>query len=240
MVFADIEASGVAEELAAKARAGEFDMGYETETPNTAKPEGQLVPNPVPEEPEDMELEPEAQFEILLDPEEVISALSEPEIAQGRVTEVEPLEEKPEETVIPTGDSFNTIDSATMDEHIQATLSEEEEEEEEEADIAESLDIDSQPPQDIEPEENDTRTTEDVADQTVTEPATLPSSTVVAEAVDSTHSASSHEPSESAPLETTKDLEEPSPALAIEHEPAKINQSSSPILPVDSIPDFDS
>jgi len=31
------EASGVADELAAKARAGEFDMG--TETPNTAKPE---------------------------------------------------------------------------------------------------------------------------------------------------------------------------------------------------------
>ena len=60
MVFADIEASGVADELAAKSRAGEFDMGYETETPSTAKPEGQLVPNPVPEEPEDVDLESEA------------------------------------------------------------------------------------------------------------------------------------------------------------------------------------
>jgi len=39
MVSADIEASGVADELAAKARAGKFDMGYGTETPNTAKPE---------------------------------------------------------------------------------------------------------------------------------------------------------------------------------------------------------
>jgi len=74
--------------------------------------------------------------------------------------------------------------------------------------------------------------------QTITEPTALPSSTVVPEAANSRSSAPSHEPSEAAHLETTKELEEPSPTLAVEHELAKINQSPIPVPPVDYILDL--
>jgi len=93
-----------------------------------------------------------------------------------------------------------------MDEHIQATSSEK-------ADMAEGLDVELP---------TSTRPGNDTS-QTITEPTALRSSTVVPEAANSRSSASSHEPSE-AHLETTKELEEPSPTLAVEHELAKINQ----------------
>ena len=74
MVFADIDASGVAFELAAKARAGEFDVDFEHEEPRTAKPaiesERDGTEN---EKPENVNLVClDSDFEISLDSEEDI------------------------------------------------------------------------------------------------------------------------------------------------------------------------
>ena len=125
MVFADIEYSGVADELAAKARAGEFEVHDETEAPKTARLISETSPSEgsPKDEPEDMDLESEAHFEILTLDEgnsglQIMSA--------GLVGE-----RNQEEPSIPGGGEegagiliADPIGSATMDEHIQATIAE--------------------------------------------------------------------------------------------------------------------
>lgn len=126
MVFADIEYNGVADELAAKARAGEFDVNYETEAPKSARLITESVFNESrEEEPSDIDLESESHFEISLD-EEMKTELVESDILSAEVkterNEAEPpIPEFEEESTVFTADS---IDSATMDEHILATISE--------------------------------------------------------------------------------------------------------------------
>jgi hypothetical protein len=135
MVFADIEYSGVADELAAKARAGEFDFNYETEPPKTARLISESGEHSQ-EEPDDMELESEAHFEISLDksgPTELQETKAEPEpsIPEAETEDFQVL-------------AADSIDSATMDEHIQATITEDATEQEElpaedaEADLVEA------------------------------------------------------------------------------------------------------
>ena len=127
MVFADIELSGVVDELAAKARAGEFDADYELEAPKSARLIAEAVSREPPREegPEDVDLETEAHFEISLDED----AISEPEgldILSADVT----TEGTVDELLIPKSEvesevlAADSVDSATMDEHIQATISE--------------------------------------------------------------------------------------------------------------------
>lgn len=125
MVFADIEYSGVADELAAKARAGEFDINFEIEAPKSARLITEVFNESREEEPEDMDLESEAHFEIPLNEElkiepvdlEILSA----EVKAERNEAEPPIPESEEESAVLTAGS---IDSATMDEHIQATISE--------------------------------------------------------------------------------------------------------------------
>jgi hypothetical protein len=67
MVFAEVEATAIADELAARARVGDFEPDFEAGGPKAARPADQ--------EPEDLEVDADAdtQFEISLDPEEEIS-----------------------------------------------------------------------------------------------------------------------------------------------------------------------
>jgi hypothetical protein len=67
MVFAEVEATAIADELAARARVGDFEPDFEAGGPKAARP--------VDQEPEDLEVDADAdsQFEISLDPEEEIS-----------------------------------------------------------------------------------------------------------------------------------------------------------------------
>ncbi|KAF9561181.1 Mob1/phocein [Agrocybe pediades] len=71
MVFADAEATALADELAAKARQGELEPDYEAETPQTARP-GEKSQDDEEEEEEQQDLDSEAQFEISLSPDEEI------------------------------------------------------------------------------------------------------------------------------------------------------------------------
>jgi len=64
MVFADVEATAIADELAARARVGDFEPDFEAGEPKTAPPADQ--------EQEDLEADADTQFEISLDPEEEI------------------------------------------------------------------------------------------------------------------------------------------------------------------------
>ncbi|KIM38075.1 hypothetical protein M413DRAFT_13037 [Hebeloma cylindrosporum] len=65
MVFAEVEAAAIADELAARARVGDFEPDFEAGGPKTARPSAQ--------EQEDLEADAGAHFEISLDPEEEIS-----------------------------------------------------------------------------------------------------------------------------------------------------------------------
>jgi hypothetical protein len=117
-VFADIEYNVVAEELAAKARAGEFDTNDETEAPKTAR----LISEASREE-EDMDLESEAHFEISLEEElnvepVPLDILNPKEEVERQTVEPPPLLE---EAGVLAADS---VDSMTMDKHIQAAISE--------------------------------------------------------------------------------------------------------------------
>ncbi|KDR65783.1 hypothetical protein GALMADRAFT_148369 [Galerina marginata CBS 339.88] len=71
MVFTDAEASAVADELAAKAKAGELEADYEHEGPKTARPGDEPATEKELEE-DEPDLDGETQFEISLSPEEEI------------------------------------------------------------------------------------------------------------------------------------------------------------------------
>ena len=105
MVFAEVEAVAIADELAARARVGDFEPDFEAGGPKTARPAAQ--------EQEDLELDADTQFEISLDPEEEIpdvfteditavpdeASLSLEKVQEGPplpVEEAAPEEEKPE------------------------------------------------------------------------------------------------------------------------------------------------
>ncbi len=138
MVFADVDASGVAFELAAKARAGDFDVDFELDEPRTAKPatesERDGAENEKHEEPENLDrVCLDSDLEISLDPEEEIL---EPASGDATTTETGAKEETAipdieveasvkDEAVVSATDIILAIDSATMDEHIPPTISEE-------------------------------------------------------------------------------------------------------------------
>jgi len=64
MVFADVEATAIADDLAARARAGDFEPDFEAGAPGTARPSAQE---------QELEVDVHTEFEISLDPEEEIS-----------------------------------------------------------------------------------------------------------------------------------------------------------------------
>jgi len=119
MVFADIDASGVAFELAAKARAGEFDVDFEHEEPRTAKPATESERDAAENENVNL-VRLDSDFEISLDPEE--------EILDPRTGDATAGKEEPE-TATPDMEKdeavVSAIDSGAMDEHIPAPVSEE-------------------------------------------------------------------------------------------------------------------
>lgn len=65
MVFAEVEATAIADELAARARVGDFEPDFEAGAPKPPRPSAQ--------EQEDLEMDADTHFEISLDPEEEIS-----------------------------------------------------------------------------------------------------------------------------------------------------------------------
>ncbi|PPQ87941.1 hypothetical protein CVT25_001126 [Psilocybe cyanescens] len=75
MVFADSDASAIAEELAAKAKAGQLEADYEEEGPKNVRPdsESELGQEEEEEEEEEADLDGDTQFEISLSPEEEIN-----------------------------------------------------------------------------------------------------------------------------------------------------------------------
>ena len=97
MVFADAEASAVADELAARAKAGELEPDYEEDGPRTAKA---TEAEPLKDDEEDMDLDTDTQFEISLDPEEDIlgpfevETTSVPVLGEDKVLESEPIPEQ--------------------------------------------------------------------------------------------------------------------------------------------------
>ena len=120
MVFADIEYSGVVDELAAKAKAGGFEAHHEA--PKTARLVSESSPGEdLPEdESENMDLEWEAHFEILtLDEGNTGLQILGTGLA-GERNQKEPSIPDAEPGIL----IADPIGSATMDEHIQATISE--------------------------------------------------------------------------------------------------------------------
>ena len=110
MVVAEVEATAIADELAARARVGDFEPDFEAGAPKTARPADQ--------EPEDLEVDADAdtQFEISLDPEEEISDVfteditavpDESSLSLEKVQETPPL---PIEDAAPEEDKFEVDD----------------------------------------------------------------------------------------------------------------------------------
>lgn len=204
MVFADVDASGVADELAAKARAGEFDVDFELDQPTTAKPPidngPAVVENVMDEDHEVMDLEhANSDIEVTLDPEEEILepwsegvAIDSTVKIGAEIPDIEIEESVKDEAIAPaaTADTIHAIDSATMDEHIQATDSEEADE------VEPSVNIIKPDVQASEPERGhtDLPTLNDSIDKhTVTEPAAPPSpiSSTMENSTDETSTSSS-------------------------------------------------
>lgn len=108
MIFAEGEATAIADELAARARLGDFELDFEAGGPKTARPSTQ--------EQEDLEVDADTQFEISLDPEEEISDVfteditavpDESSLSLEKVQDVPPL---PVEEAVPEEEKLEVDD----------------------------------------------------------------------------------------------------------------------------------